>query len=245
MVTSEWTNLNSKIIVEDTKKKYFKKYFSSVKFLCPGGRCITNPGNDYSILDLINFRIATDRQLNYGGSWSAIGSWRSHKEMLSQYNLEQLESFRNIRNDYKNIKFRVEEPNITLYAVNEQELYDIVLKDLSNWTDRIAVVTRPVNDQAREFLENDNILIKVDRGYNYKIVLKEGNISNKVALYNYLCSLGDNIKVSKTVWASLASTRPWVWGAWFYVNDPDLVTMLNIIEPGVVANIHKLELIPE
>jgi hypothetical protein len=204
-----------------------------------------NPGNDYSILELINFRIATDRHLNYGGSWRAVGSWRSHKEMLSMYDLEQLEKFRFIRNNYKDIKFRVEEPNITLYAEDEQELYNIVSKDLSSWVDRIVMVTRPANEQAREFLENDNILIKVDRGYNYKVVLKEGNISNKVALYNYLYSLGDNIKVSKTVWASLASTRPWVWGAWFYVNDPDLVTMLNIIEPGVVANIHKLELIPE
>lgn len=236
MVSLEWTKLNKRVKIFDTRKKYFRKYYASIKYFVVGGRIISPPGMDYDLDAAIRYRKGIeDRMYNYGGSWRGRA-----KDVLSNLDADQLEAFRRVKHNRSDLVFRTEEPYMTIYAESEQDLYELALHDFKNWHHNIIAVTRPASAEHRDLLDKGHIIMKKDLNYRYKVILKDGKISNKVALHNYLESIRDTVKVSKSVWNMLRNDHPWIWGVWFYINDPDLLTMFNIIEPGIISNIHEL-----
>jgi len=234
MASFEWKKLNSKIVVSDTRKQYFNQYYCSIKYFCPGGRVIANTSST-DIREVIDFRKRYSRMSNYGGSW------RYNREQLDQVDIGQLEAFRSIKNTYPTkIKFRVEEPAVIIYSEEESTIVDIatILKD---WSHTIRQVTRPKNDADRVAISTGSIILKKDPGYKFKVMCKEGVCNNKSSIAAYLINLGDQVKISDTVAQSLmVNPYPYIYGIWFYTNDPDIANMLNIIEPNFVTNIHKV-----
>lgn len=231
MATSDWTKLNPKIKVKQTKKRMFGRFYYTVKYFCPGGRVITEDDSDIDAE--VQNRREWNRSYNYGGSWRAI------KEQLNKISVDQLEAFRVIKLKYgPQIRLRVEEPYITFYGETEEILLEIA-DHLSVWSKELDTITLTTPEE-KELLDRDCILAKVDLGYKYKIILRDGNFKNKQALREYLEGLGTEIKISDGVWRNLGKEYPWLWGAWMYVNDPNVCVMLNIIEPGIVASTHEI-----
>lgn len=237
MASFEWKKLNSDILLEDTRKKLYQKYFCSAKYFCPGGRIIQRPENDTveKIYEAIEFRKQYQRTYNYGGSW------RYFREKADQIDVTQLLDFSRLKEQYEEtVKIRVEEPHLTLYSESEAELYQIVTTELAAWHDRLVTVHRPSNDKIVEMLNSNAIIVKTDLGYKYKFICKDGSCPNKQAVYSYLDHLGDQVRVSKTVWTTLERPGSYMWGVWFYCNDPSIANMLNIIEPNFITNIHEV-----
>lgn len=238
MDSFDWKKLNSNVQVDDTKKKYYGKYYCSLKYFCPGGRIIFHTNlSECSLTDAVAQRQAYHRQFNYGGSW------RAQKERIERIDVDQLNAMNNIKIKYStDIKFRIEEPLLKIYARNESTIISIA-NELSSWGDKLQHVSRPQNDAAQAHLDNGAIITKTDIGYKYKIMCKDGTCNNKESIVGYLTALEDQVKVSKSVWRNLKSYKSgWTWGIWFYANDPQLVNMLHIIEPGFVTNIHEMVL---
>ena len=233
MATSDWIKFNPKVKLKQTKKKMFGRFYYTVKYFCPGGRILLD--DDCNIEDAIEHRKDWDRSYNYGGSW------RAAKERLSDISIDQLEALRVVKLKYSNlIRMRIEEPYVTFHGETEETLLDIA-EDLTVWQDRVRVVSL-TTAKEKELLDRNCIIAKVDLGYKYKIVLRDGNFKNKQALRDYLEKLGDQVKISEGVWGNLDKPYPFLWGAWMYVNDPDISVMLNMIEAGIVSNIHEVVL---
>lgn len=231
MATSDWTKLNPKAKIKQTKKKMFGRFYYTIKYLCPGARILLE--NDTIISDEVQHRIEWNRSYNYGGSW------RAAKERLSDISVDQLEAFRTVKIKHgQAIRTRVEEPFVTFYGETEEKLLEIAA-ELAPWNKNINTVclTTPAE---KELLDQNCIIAKVDLGYRYKIVFKDGTFKNKQALTTYLEKLGDQVKISDGVLHNLQKPYPFLWGAWMYVNDPNIVMMLNMIEAGIVANIHEV-----
>lgn len=231
MDTFDWTKFNHKVTIKSTKKRMFGRFYYTIKYFCPGGRVLHH--NSGNIPAAIEERKIWHRHYNYGGSW------RAAKERIDEIDVAQLEALKAVKNQYQDqIRLRIEEPYITLYAETEETLIELA-DTLKDWRKNIDTVTLTTATE-KEILDRNCIIARTDPGYKYKIVLRDGTFKNKAALCGYLEQVKDQIKVSDGVWRNLEKPYPFIWGAWIYVNDPDIATMLNIIEAGIVSNIHEV-----
>lgn len=237
MDSSEWKKLNSNIQIKDARKRLFGQYYCNVKYYCPGGRILSTPAvNTLSLIeDAVEVRKLYNRQYNYGGSWRAT---RENNEGILSSQLFDLLTVKNKMGD--TIRLRVEEPCITIYSEVEETLMKLASEDLHTWKDHLISVSRPESDLVRNILDSNAIIVKKDVGFRYKFMCKDGLCPNKQSVYAYLDSLGDQVKLTTTVRQNLSRSNKYVWGVWFYGNDPDLAKFLNIIEPNFVTNIHEL-----
>lgn len=233
MDLSDWKTLNSNIVLKHTKKKFFNRYYYNIRYWCPGGRIILGP--DRSDIELlVEYRQSQDRNYNYGGSWRS-------RLQTNKMNVHQLTDMRNVKSKYLDVvKFRVEEPHITLYSDKEELLYDIASNDLRQWSAHLDTIHKPITEDVKSLLDSGAILFKKPINYKYKIICRDGYCQNKSYIYNYLDNLQDQVKVSNTVWTMLEKQSNHIWGVWFYTNDVQLAEFLNIIEPNFVLNIHEV-----
>lgn len=232
MALFEWKKLNFEVTVADTRKQYYNKYYCSIKYFCPGGRVIMSKSDD--IAKVVEMRKQLIRAYNYGSSW------RSSRERLNLVSVSQLEAIRAVRQTYSSlIKFRVEEPGVIIYSVDESTLVDVAT-ELHEWNHTLQHVTRPRDNTALAVLGNGSIISKENIGYQFKFMCKEGVCYNKNIVASYLTNLGDQVKVSKKVMATLTGPGTYIYGIWFYASDASIATMLNIIEPNFVKNIHEV-----
>lgn len=232
MALFEWKKLNSEVTVADTRKQYYNKYYCSIKYFCPGGRVIMSKSDD--IAKVVEMRKQLIRAYSYGSSW------RSSRERLNLASVSQLEAVRSVRQTYSSlIKFRVEEPSVIIYSVDESTLVDVAT-ELHEWDHTLQHVTRPRDNNALVALSNGSIIVKENLGYKFKFMCKDGVYHNKKNLASYLTNLGDQVKVSKTVMQTLTRPGAYMFSVWFYASDASIATMLNIIEPNFVTNIHEV-----
>lgn len=236
MVSSEWKKVNSTVSIVETKKKFFDAYYYNIKYFCPGGRIIHSDENLdlFQITKAIDIRLEMRRHYNYGGSW------RAARERVNQIDPIQLLDLHSIKKRYnESIRLRVEEPYVTIYSDNESTLFDIS-DQLKKWSHHLICVSRPKDDSHRVLLDSGVILRKKDIGYKYKFICKDGACINKSSISSYLQQLGEQVKVSRAVTRMLCKDGNFIWGVWFYANDPNIANMLNIIEPNFVSNIHEV-----
>lgn len=241
MASFDWTKINPAIGIKDTRKKFFSRYYYSARYSCPGGRIISNcdePGmSQDDIIRLLEVRKENYKVYNYSGSW------RATRERIDGIDQEQLIEFFRVRaENVPNIRFRIEEPYIKLYAETEDALYRIASRDLFKWRSELLEIQKPASVQALALLDTNAIITRKPNGYTYKVVLRDGrySASTKANLLQYLTDLGELVQMSKTVVRHLKSKGDYIWGVWLYTNDQDIVTMLNLIAPGAVSNIHTL-----
>lgn len=178
------------------------------------------------------------------GSYSAGNgpTWGSYSRMtaLKEASVEQLEYFKNIIQQYDGqIKVRIEEPSLTLYADNEDVLLDIACVE----ADSLTEVHRPINLAAADALNRGECLLKKPTEYTHKVVFKESAVlsaESKASVYDYLINLGDIIKMTRSCERNLTERRFWFTSSYFYTKDESILTFLNLIAPGAIAGIYKL-----
>jgi hypothetical protein len=232
-----WKQINSDIVYEPTRKQFFGKYCYKLVFKAYGSRCVTENRFD-TITELIDYRLANHRSHNYGGSWrgAVINELRSADIGL-------LEELKSIKNGYADqIKMRIEEPWVQIYAQNEDTLKNIANRFSASSKKAIISVSTPDSPEYEKYLRQDVILIKKDTGYRYKIFLRDGNYghSSKMNISNYLLAVGGDVRYPHSVDKQLQSSHGWIWGCYFYAVDQNITTALNLIQPGIVGKIHEL-----
>lgn len=242
MATLSWTNLkldpnSPSLIVSETKKKFFGQYLYKIVVYMPATRTVLSKFKT-SAKDIIEERIEHLKYINR--HWGR--SDRTYKAYeLAQASAEQIEYYRNVRETHKDkIKFRVEEPFLTIYSDDEQLLYDIASNEP---TQRLREVHKPANEKAQAVLNNGEVIIKKSTDYEYKVVFREGVIHDSEMLlqvYNYLDSLGDEVSMTKSCVKNLTLRHRWFTNTYFYAKDPSVLTFLNLIAPGFVSGIFKL-----
>jgi hypothetical protein len=133
---------------------------------------------------------------------------------------------------------------VQIYANNEETLKNIVLEkfDQAHRT-YVKNISRPENATAEEMLNQGAIIRKIDNGYKYKIILKDGRYSaeTKQSILTYVENLGyDTVSIPKSCREMLNRNNAFMWNMYFYSNDNSVTTFLNLISPGIVSNCHEL-----
>lgn len=230
-----WNNLNSKVLIKNTTKKFYNKYLNKIVVYCPGGRIINEKRNAQSITDALDAR---RERLNY------LRKVYNH-QYIQSYHLEdavvaQIEELSKIKQS--GIKIRVEEPYVSLYHDDATVLYK-----LANSMDpsRLTEVHVPENSSAVEILNRGEIVSKSATEFSYKIVLKEQwNLGKDVkqSLLDYLYNLGDDdVCLTKSLVKHLGdASRQWFPSCYFYAKDERVATFISLIAPGIVGGIFKL-----
>ncbi len=233
-----WTKLNPKIIQETTTKQYFGKYLYKIVLNVPGGRAI-NIKNDESIAIYLNERISAQRTYNYGGSWA------NHKlNELHQSNPEHLSILKDIKETYRNeVKFRVEEPWMQIYAESEDMLKVIAVALGEDLQKKIVSISAP-KAGTESALKSDKILVKSDKTpYKYKVMFRDGlypvRIRNQIL--DYISNADVECKVSRGTKKMFSEQHSYIWGCFFYTNDLGIVTFIKLINPDIIGKIHELE----
>lgn len=237
MDTLFWTRCNPNTIAfKPTTKKFFDKFLYKIVVYCPAGRLILS---DNDLVDELARRKEMNKHINYGGYWGA----GSNKD-LEYASIPLLEKLRYIKlSSSPKVKFRVEEPGIQIYAETEDQLKQVVNQLDPAWKSNIREVFGPEDAESESFLNSGAILRKTDIGFKYKVLLKDGRYTGetKLQLKTYLGNLGcDTIKVSKTGLDMLSRPTGFIWNLYFYTNDLNILTFLNLICPGIVSNFHEL-----
>lgn len=235
MDTSFWIRCNPKITVEHTTKKYYGKYLYKIIVYCPAGRLIDNKG---PMADELEHRIDMFKHIAQSGWWGQ----RQNRD-LANANVELLDVLRTIRRNPNGIKLRVEEPRIQIYANSEDELVDLVTNKLQSFVTNIEEISGPATDEAAEILNSGAIIRKTHNGYTHKVILRDGRYGPEIkeAILQYLDNLNiEMVNMSKSCRSMLSKSSSYIWNCYFYTNDPSIAMFLNLIQPGLVSNIHEL-----
>jgi hypothetical protein len=237
MDISFWKNLSPDIQFENTSKKYFGQYLYKLEVYAPGCKSIhaADIQRDLSYRD----RTRPDPKYNLGGSWWNI---RLHKWIMES-DLAQLSRLQHIKNTFPDVKVRTEEPKISFYASNEEVLKNIVeAMDKAHWVN-VKNITGPESAELSNLLSNSNkTLVKRKPAYQYKVSLREKKFAteSRQQILNYLDSLGELIKIPAGTRSQLTRTHGWLWGCYFYTNDPGVVDFVRLLNPDIVREVSEL-----
>jgi hypothetical protein len=238
MINYPWRDVNPCVDFVDTRKKFFNKFCYAAVYKCPGGRIIRLAKSVDDIGPMAQRRYDSDQLMAKHSIWN-----RDHYLNPGDIDQQQILAFFDIKhNKSSNICVRIEEPFVRVYGETEQELYELANNELAQWRSKLLELHRPADAVSKAALDCGSIVMKNHNGYRYKFILRDGCYmeENKLALANYLDQLGDLVKVSKTVRLSLNRDSKYMWRAWFYSNDYHIKTMIDIIAPGAVSNIHEV-----
>lgn len=232
-----WRKIDADIKFGDTRKQYYNRYLWKMVLYAPACHLINYYEND--ILKSYNRAIAL-RDANkslYGSQYY----WDQRTERLDEMNLELLEIIKQIKLNDKSIKVRIEEPFVQLYAETQDDLKRIS-QQFVNVSEHIEQIFGPKNDSIAEMLKQGNIISLSQTAHRFKIILRDGRYKPEVLnqIQNYLATLGDDVRLTQSCKKMLSKKSAYIWGTYFYTNDPKITTFLSLINPDIVLKIHEL-----
>ena len=234
MDISFWKNLSNDIEINYTSKQYYKQYLYKLEVWAPGCKSI----HAENIQKDLDYRGRSQPGYNLGGSW-----WNTRlQKWLVQADLTQLNGLQFIKNNFSNVKIRTEEPKISFYAENEQVLKDIVNTIDSRYHKHVVNFSGPENTETQEILQTNKLLVKRKPKYQYKVSIREKRFSteSRKQILNYLTGLGDLVKIPAGTQKQLDRNSDWMWGCYFYTNDPGVVDFVRLMNPDIIREVCEL-----
>ena len=231
MDLSFWTNSTPQAKIVATKKKFFNRYLYKIVACVPSCRLILDKG-DRSIGEMLELRRADRRMFN--SYFQLRIAHRSEPAIV-----EQLEYYRSIYKEYKDsIKFRVEEPSLTMYSD------DLSILETIAWGDKehITEIHSPT-DNTIDLLNRGEIILKKPTEYNYKVVFKESHNweqQTRENVYTFLTSLEDEVKITQSLENNLKYKKIWFNSSYFYCKSEQTITMLSLMANQAIAGIYKI-----
>lgn len=236
-----WTDSFPDANIKDTKKKFYNCYAFCLEYRCPGGKIVANAKSmsTKDILSSIAQRVDQDAARHH---WNP-NQWPRNKLVDNKdINYTQISEFVNLKfANTGQTYMRIEEPSIRIYCNDEEELYRLATAQFIGFCHSLISVFRPSNPTRLKQIADGNVIMKQDLGYRYKFIMRDGRYGkeNKKALIGYLDQLGDLVKVSATVRRSFL-VGDYMYRIWFYSNEFDIKTMIDLITPGAVSKIHTI-----
>lgn len=234
-----WTKLNPKISVETVTKRFFNQYCYKLDFEIPGSAFLRYP--DIPITDQIDHRRKVNRRINFAGTW------RNFKTQTPDS--EDIKALEFLLTNYiltpGPFKFRIEEPTISVYAEDEDDLYALansLYRAVKN-NKHIKRIHLPKSLEHFELLNQGYTVKQNKKGFRYKVLLREGryNYAVKQQLHNYLKNLEDEVWLPAHLIEALEKPYDSFWGSYFYTKDLGILTMISLINPHFVRSVETYQ----
>lgn len=234
-----WSNFNTRKV--GAEKIYFRKYHFKLEIItCLASylrykKCILDREH-------INNYVARFRNANYNhGGWWGYPRNSYVISDISSSDIDEIIAIGNIlRLGCADAKIVIDDQAIRIFSDDEQQLFDIA-QAINLSTGRVgscSTVWRPDPSLTNAIDAGYEILAK-DPGFTHKVVLRDKLVGQDIKhqIYNYLLSLGDDVKLSKGVARILRSNGSYLYACWFRTNDPTITTFIELIAPGAVQKI--------
>jgi len=239
MDISFWKNLSNDIKIEYTSKQFYKQYLYRLEIHAPGCKSIRSDDIGANIARRKSFA----RDYNYGGSW-----WdKKLKEILATADLEFLHALKDIFYEYPDVRIRTEEPKVSIYADCEIMLQSVAKSISPDHRHHIISATGPESSIKENILKGNAVLVKRQPEFKYRVYFKEKrfDITSRVQIHNYLDTLGDLVKMTSNTKEQLTRPGDWMWGCYFYTNDPGIANLVRIINPDIIREVCELVYVQE
>ena len=236
-----WTKLNPKISSVSVNKRFFNQYCYKLELSIPGSSFLRNM--EIPLLEQAEQRKNIRKHVNYAGSWRL-----NYLNVPSEGDLELLECVKQHKPKFDSLlKFRIEEPNIQVYAESEQDLYDFAtaISTAGVTNTHLSKIHRPLSDQHLIALQQGYTVKNRATDYAFKVNVREGRYSKdrKQHILNYLISLEDQVHLPLHFIDSMEKKYDSVWNCYFYIKDRGILTMLAIIDPTFVRMVEEFQVI--
>lgn len=239
MDISFWKSLSSEIQIEHTSKQFYKQYLYRLEINAPGCKSIRSE----DIGENVERRKSFARDYNYGGSW-----WDKRlKEILSTADIGFLYALKDLFYEYPDVKIRTEEPKVSIYADCEIMLQSVAKSISPDYRHHIISATGPESSFKENILKCNAVLVKRQPAFKYRVYFKEKrfDVTSRVQIHNYLVSLGDLVKMTSNTEEQLTRPGDWMWGCYFYTNDPGVANLVRIINPDIIREVCELVYVQE
>lgn len=237
-----WIELNNSINIDKTRKLFFNRYLYRMTFRVVGARIIKFSANSQEVEEKVKNRILWDNRMREMHEKIYEHAVDPYHIFDSNFNIEQLIWWNETLRENKDLHSRIEEPNLSIYSNDYNELLTIARQEPTEKTNLISV-SLPESPETIASLNAGKVLVKKIRGYTHKVIIKDNYHDNKEAareqVLAYLESLGDDVRLPLSCKHSLKVG--WASSSYFYCRDPAIVTFIEMICPGTVTKIFELE----
>ena len=235
MDTLFWKQLHPDIKIETTKHLLYGKYPYRLVLSCSGTRMLRYP--ELSFDD----QIASQRNINYGGSWKKL-------KFPFEHELHLLHILRDIKaelaeSDNQDIKIRIEDPLLQFYSTDIKQLQDLCGKMFEQLDPSMFLIsiTLPASIQDLDLL-NQGFVLRSNSDYAFKINFRDGRYSEDTrdSILKYLDGLGNDVKVPPNTRRQLERVQgDFMFGCYFYCMDQNIQLMLSMIHPRLIRSIDQ------
>jgi hypothetical protein len=233
MDTLYWTKLNPDIEVKPVTRNFYGQYFYKLEVEAVGVSVLRYP--DQTIAEHVSIR--QRRSINYGGSWV-----NRRMKLPTIDEIAILHLIRQVQKDFETrLKFRVEEPRLSVYSYNEKDLLDFARSIQHNSNQHLARIHRPATAQILKTIQEGFVVKNGPVEYPFRVNVREGRyaVETKKQILSYLQNLGSDVHVPGHLAGMLAKPFDTIWGGYFYIKDRGIITMLSLISPGFVRSIEE------
>jgi len=241
MDTSPWYNLNPKIKITRTNRKFYQRYLHKIVYRIPG-ISVLRFCNDQNSSDSLKTHIARQLHLPSDIFLVTVGDSDFRKKVEQRY--DSLVNFIEIyTSNNLDLRFRLEGHNITIFAASLEQIYDLAIGPLLAHRSNLIEVCTVQSQREQQILEQDCILVTMPTQHPYRVILRGGiyqNHQERQALANYLKNLGDQVKITKNILANINSSSKYINAGYFHVRDPDVVGLISLIMPTIVRSVRQL-----
>lgn len=241
MDTLFWTQLSPTVKIKYSKKQFYNKFLYKLVMLVPAAHIIRDEIKEPQSNADINIRIAQYNKYSqtrrfYG---QYVKSSDKRRQLADEKQINQYIKFVKHRRDQLHLRYEM--PWLSVYSNDLEMLKTLARMDREN----IIGFYGPRDADAHRAIERGEIITKRISDYDFKIFLKEMtdiSLEEKQSIISCLDNMGEVVKLTKHCRKSLENPFRWLAASYFYTRDDGVITMLNLIKPGIVQGIFKLSL---
>lgn len=243
-----WTNLNPEVKIHKTCKRFFNQYLYKAVVNLPAARLIQDQSTtDVDQLLAVRKNVVGYESKIYGnikGGWARLRMLAKIQE-LEKADCNNLQYYRSCLQNNSTNRYRIEEPLLTIYSIDEPTLMNLIANSPNPAT--LISVYRPENQASITALNQGSVIVKKLNGYKYKIYLREGRFSeiNYRSILSVLDAANDDVKLTKGLKINLTHKQLWFPGGYFYAKDLKILTLINLIDARAVSSFFELTTVDE
>lgn len=173
--------------------------------------------------------------------------YRSRWEQRPLIHLFDILNVYDLRTSNPDLKLRTEGSNITFYFYTEDEAEKFATETFVDHINKLQLIKKPAAGTEHILLDGKEIKRRIDFKYkiqfHYTVVSKEA----KQQVYNYISALDKTEVKYSSAFTKEMNESPYNFifnNQHIYINDLELLTFINLINPKLVSKIipiHKLE----